>query len=37
MVNHRTGKRTVLDWKDYRFRTGLGESDFQPNGLQRVR
>ncbi len=37
MVNHQTGKSTVLRWKDYKFRTGLRESEFTRTGLRRVR
>ena len=37
MINHLTGKGTVLTWTDYRFRTGLDERDFTTTGLKRVR
>ena len=37
MVNHLTGKSTVLTWTDYRFRTGLEESDFTQTALRRAR
>lgn len=37
MENHQTGKSTELFWRDYRFRTGLGERDFDKNSLKRVR
>ena len=37
MVNHLTGKSTVLTWSDYRFRTGLEDSDFTQTGLRRAR
>lgn len=37
MVNHQTGKSTRLQWKDYRFRTGLKDSDFNKNSLKRAR
>jgi len=37
MVNHVTGKSTVLEWKDYAFGTGLTERDFDQNALQRAR
>ena len=37
MVNHQTGKSTLLSWKDYRFRTGLTDEDFNKNTLQRSR
>ena len=37
MVNHQTGKGTVLEWSDYRFQTGLGDNDFNRNSLKRGR
>ena len=37
MINHLTGKGTVLTWTDYRFRAGLDEHDFTTTGLKRVR
>ena len=37
MINHQTGKSTLLQWKDYRFKTGLKDSDFSKNALKRVR
>ena len=37
MVNHQTGKSTVLSWTNYRFRTGLDASDFNRNALKRAR
>ena len=37
MVNHLTGKSTVLIWTDYRFGTGLEDSDFTQTGLRRAR
>ena len=37
MVNHLTGKSTVLTWADYDFRTKLNERDFSRTGLKRVR
>ena len=37
MVNHLTGKSTVLTWADYQFRTDLDEGDFTRTGLKRVR
>ena len=37
MVNHQTGKRTILSWSDYRFRTGLATRDFDARRLQRIR
>ncbi len=36
MVNHQTGKSTTLDWKDYRFRNGLTDRDFDKNTLKRA-
>ncbi len=37
MVNHQTGKSTVLEWRDYAFQTGLEARDFDRNALQRAR
>ena len=37
MVNHLTGKSTVLRWKNYKFRTSLKASEFTRTGLKRVR
>lgn len=37
MVNHLTGKSTVLTWTDYAFRTGLDEGDFSQTALRRAR
>ncbi|MBI1320777.1 MAG: outer membrane lipoprotein-sorting protein [Candidatus Hydrogenedens sp.] len=37
MVNHVTGKSTVLQWKDYQFGAGLSERDFDQNALKRAR
>lgn len=37
MQNHQTGKSTLLTWKEYRFRTGLKDSDFTRNSLKRAR
>ncbi len=37
MVNHQTGKSTDLNYTDYRFGNGLGESDFVRGALQRLR
>ncbi len=37
MVNHQTGKSTVLDWTAYTFRTGLQDADFNRATLARAR
>ena len=37
MVNHLTGKSTVLTWTDFQYRTELDERDFSQTGLRRVR
>lgn len=37
MVNHQKGKSTVLDWSNYRFKTGLSDRDFKPQSLKRAR
>ena len=37
MMNHQTGKTTVLRWSEYRFRNGFSERDFDQNALKRSR
>ena len=37
MVNFQTGKSTILSWKDYKFKTGLEEKDFNRNSLKRAK
>ena len=37
MVNHLTGKSTVLTWTDYQFRTDLDARDFNQSSLKRAR
>lgn len=37
MVNHQTGKATVLSFAEYAFQTGLAESDFTSTKLKRAR
>ena len=37
MVNHQNKKRTELFWDNYRFRTGLKESDFTKGKLKQAR
>ncbi|MGX5201034.1 outer membrane lipoprotein-sorting protein [Aliikangiella sp. IMCC44632] len=37
MVNHQSGKSTLLTWKDYQFKQGLDEADFNKNALKRAR
>ncbi len=37
MVNHLTGKSTVMLWSDYKFGSDLKESEFSRTGLKRVR
>jgi outer membrane lipoprotein-sorting protein len=37
MENHQTGKSTVLQWSDYRFRNGFDDNDFTRASLKRVR
>lgn len=36
MVNHQTGKETILAFKEYKFQTGLTDNDFSQNSLQRA-
>jgi outer membrane lipoprotein-sorting protein len=35
MQNHLTGKSTVLQWSNYKFRNGLSKRDFSKNALSR--
>ncbi len=37
MVNHLTGKSTVMTWTDFKYRTKLNERDFTRTGLKRAR
>jgi hypothetical protein len=37
MVNHQTGKSTILTFSEYRFKVGLGEKDFRKDRLKRAR
>jgi outer membrane lipoprotein-sorting protein len=37
MINHQSGKSTVLDYADYQFGVGLKASDFNKNSLKRAR
>ena len=37
MVNHQTGRSTVLKQSDIQFKTGLKDSDFNKNSLKRAR
>ena len=37
MVNHQTGKSTVLLWSEYEFQTGMTDRDFDKNSLARSR
>ena len=37
MVNHQTGKSTVLEFSHYQFKTGLSDEDFNRNSLKRIR
>jgi len=37
MVNHQTGKSTVLIWSEYRFGLGLKEDDLSTNALLRIK
>ena len=36
MENHQTGKSTLLEWKDYEFKTGLSDRDFRSQSLKRL-
>jgi outer membrane lipoprotein-sorting protein len=37
MVNHQKGKSTVLEFANYKFATGLKDTDFSKNSLKRMR
>jgi outer membrane lipoprotein-sorting protein len=37
MVNHQTGKSTILEWSDYVFRNGYSDRDFNKNALAKAR
>jgi hypothetical protein len=37
MINHQTGKSTLLQWSNFKFKTGLTSRDFDRNSLKRVR
>ena len=37
MVNHQTGKSTLLEWTDYQFKTGLTDRDFRSQSLKRIK
>jgi len=37
MVNHQTGKSTMLEFTHYQFKTGLNDEDFNQNSLKRIR
>jgi len=37
MVNHLTGKSTLLEWVGYQFQTGLTERDFRSQSLKRLK
>ena len=37
MVNHLTGKSTLLTWSDYQFQTDLDDGDFTQTSLRRAR
>jgi len=37
MVNHQTGKSTLLLWHDYHLQAGLSDRDFNRNSLKRAR
>ncbi len=37
MVNHLTGKSTLLEWAGYQFQTGLTDRDFRSQSLKRLK
>jgi outer membrane lipoprotein-sorting protein len=37
MVNHLTGKSTLLEWADFQFQTGVSDRDFRSQSLKRLK
>ena len=37
MINHQSGKSTLLTWNNYQFKKGLDDNDFNKNALKRAR
>jgi outer membrane lipoprotein-sorting protein len=37
MVNQQNGNSTLLEWRNYQFKTGLTDSDFRSQSLKRIR
>lgn len=37
MINHQTGKSTILNWQDFQFKNGYTEKDFNLNSLAKMR
>lgn len=37
MENHQNEKSTLMKWRNYKFKTGLSDSDFNHNSLQRAK
>lgn len=37
MINHQNKKSTTLEWRNYKFKTGLNSRDFDKNALKRLR
>lgn len=37
MINHQSGKSTLLEWKNYQFQTGLSDRDFRSQALKRLK
>lgn len=37
MVNHLTGKSTLLEWTDFQFQTGVSDRDFRSQSLKRLK
>ena len=37
MINHQTGKATLLTWENYQLKQGLDASEFTKNALKRAR
>lgn len=37
MINHQTGKKSIVNTSNYQFKTGLKDSDFNKSKLKRLR
>jgi hypothetical protein len=37
MTNHLNGRKTLVEWSNYRFGNGYRPNDFRPSSLDRIR